>query len=316
MGRYGQTEWMTTDLTGPACPVPGREAVAPVIGGSRLGAGWAAFYRWGPYALLAIGTLAAAATAGALHMTRSELVAAAVLTAAGAVLQLWWGNAVRTRPAPSTAGICYYVLRWAIAFALTWLNTFYAFYAVTGYFGAERLLPRRLVRIGLLASAVTVSGSQAGGLPPDGLIGWMVFPALLGVNVTLLTVFTHFANLEGSARRSRPRPSASWSAPTSACSRRSTRTPPCTPSSSSRRGRPGSPTSAAGWPPRSTTPSRRGSRASSPSSRSSPSPGPRTPPVNTWPAPRSWPGTAWARPGARCRTSARSPWPRPRSRRR
>lgn len=300
------------DLTGPAAR-PGREAAAPLIGGSRLGVGWAVFYRWGPYALLAIGTLAAGATAGALHMTRSELVAAAALTVAGAVLQLWWGHAVRTRPDPSTAGTWYYLLRWAIAFALTWLNTFYAFYAVTGYFGAERLLPRRWVRMGLLASAVTVSGSQAGGLPPHGPMGWLVFGALFGVNVSLLTVFTHFANLEGSARHSRPRPSANWSAPTSVSSRRSTRTPPCTPNSWSRHGRPGSPTSAAGWPPRSTTPSRRGSRASSPSSRSSPSPRPRTPPVNTSPAPRSWPATAWARPGAPCRTSARSPWTGPRS---
>lgn len=196
MGRYGQTGWMTSDLTGPAAR-PGREAAAPLIGGSRLGVGWAVFYRWGPYALLAIGTLAAGATAGALHMTRSELVAAAALTVAGAVLQLWWGHAVRTRPDPSTAGTWYYLLRWAIAFALTWLNTFYAFYAVTGYFGAERLLPRRWVRIGLLASAVTVSGSQAGGLPPHGPMGWLVFGALFGVNVSLLTVFTHFANLEG-----------------------------------------------------------------------------------------------------------------------
>ncbi|MFJ5288016.1 sensor histidine kinase [Streptomyces sp. NPDC088348] len=185
---------MTPDLTGPAAR-PGREAAAPLVG-ARLGVGWAAFHRWGPYALLAISTLAAGATASALHMTRYELVAAAALTAAGTALQLWWGHAARTRPGPSTAGTCYYTLRWALAFALTWLNPFYAFYAVTGYFGAERLLPRRLVRVGLLASAVTMSGSQSGGLPPHGPMGWVVFGALFGVNVTLLIVFTHLATLE------------------------------------------------------------------------------------------------------------------------
>ncbi|WP_328319730.1 sensor histidine kinase [Streptomyces sp. NBC_00388] len=185
---------MTTDPAGPA-DRPAPRAPAPVDA-TRLGVGWAAFHRWGPYALLAISTLAAGATARVLHMTRHELVAAAALTAAGTVLQLWQGHAARTRPGPSTAGTCYYVLRWAIAFALTWLNPFYAFYAVTGYFGAERLLPRRLVRVGLLASAVTMSGSQSGGLPPHGSMGWVVFGALFAVNVTLLIVFTHLATLE------------------------------------------------------------------------------------------------------------------------
>ncbi|MFE2373429.1 sensor histidine kinase [Streptomyces sp. NPDC059398] len=179
--------------TGPCGPAA---AAGPPLVAVRVGIGWAAFHRYGPYALLAVATLAAAATAPALHMTRGELTAAAALTAAGTVLQLWWGRAVRTRPDPSAAGTCYYVLRWAIAFALAWLNPFYAFYAVTGYFGAERLLPRRLVRVGLLASAVTMSGSQSGGLPPHGSMGWVVFGALFAVNVALLIVMTHLANLE------------------------------------------------------------------------------------------------------------------------
>lgn len=221
-GRYGQTGWMTSDLTGPAArpgpeaaplaaaPLAESPAAEPLAGesltagppaaaplaGARVGTGWAAFHRYGPYALLGIATLAACATARALHMSRYELAAAAALTVAGAVLQLWWGHAARTRPEPSKAGACYYALHWALAFALTWLNPFYAFYAVTGYFGAERLLPRRLVRIGLLATAVTMSGSQSGGLPPDGPVGWVVFGALFGVNVTLVIVFTHLAALE------------------------------------------------------------------------------------------------------------------------
>jgi len=30
--------------------------------------------------------------------------------------------------------VCLYSLRWALGFVLTWLNPFFAFYAVTGYY--------------------------------------------------------------------------------------------------------------------------------------------------------------------------------------
>ncbi|MEV8019422.1 sensor histidine kinase [Streptomyces sp. NPDC086554] len=157
---------------------------------------WGLFSRWGPYVLLAFGVLMALATSGVVGMTRGEWYASWALVGAGLALQLWWSRAAGSRPGPSAAGTLYYAVRWAIAFTLTWLNPFFAFYAVVGYFGAERLLPPRLVKPGLFATAVIMAGSQSGGLPPDGELGWTVFGALLAVHVALLIVFAHLAAQE------------------------------------------------------------------------------------------------------------------------
>ena len=154
------------------------------------------FYRWGPYVLLGFGVLMSAATSGVVGMGRGEWYVAAALVGAALALQAWWGVLARSRPGPSPAGVLYYALRWAIAFVLTWINPFFAFYAVVGYFGAERLLPPRLVKPGLFATAIIMAGSQSGGLPPDEELGWSVFGGLLAVNIALLTVFAHLAAQE------------------------------------------------------------------------------------------------------------------------
>lgn len=157
---------------------------------------WGLFHRWGPYVLLAFGLLMAVATGDVVGMDRGDWYLAGTLVAAGLALQLGWGALAPARPEPTPASVVYYLLRWAIAFVLTWLNPFFAFYAVVGYFGAERLLPPRLVKPGLLLTAVTMSGSQSGGLPPDGELGWVVFGGLFAVNVALLMVFAHLAAQE------------------------------------------------------------------------------------------------------------------------
>ncbi|MGV9882356.1 sensor histidine kinase [Streptomyces sp. NPDC003006] len=155
------------------------------------------FHRWGPYALLGFSVLMALATSDVIGMPRGDWYVSGTLVGAGLALQLCWGAAARSRPPePSAAGTVYYVLRWVIGFTLTWLNPFFAFYAVVGYFGAERLLPARLVKPGLFLTAVTMSGSQSGGLPPDDELGWGVFGGLLAVNVALLIVFAHLAAQE------------------------------------------------------------------------------------------------------------------------
>ena len=105
----------------------------------------ASFDSWGPYALLTAGVVAAALSARAVGMGRSAMALSAVLVAVGAVLQMWWGRAKRRQSGPSRTGVCFYFLRWALGFVLTWLNPFFAFYAVTGYYTAARELPRRLV---------------------------------------------------------------------------------------------------------------------------------------------------------------------------
>ncbi|MGW0706755.1 sensor histidine kinase [Streptomyces sp. NPDC002643] len=157
----------------------------------------------GPYVLLGVGALLAVATAE-LTPSTAERITAALLVVAGAALQLWWGRASRTRQGPSTAGAVYYTLRWALGFVLTWLNPFFAFYAAAGYFDADELIPwRRPRRLGPFASAVTVSGSQAGGMPFEKPVQWAVFAGLLVVNNVMLTVVGHLTSQQEERSRAR-----------------------------------------------------------------------------------------------------------------
>jgi len=158
-----------------------------------LGPRRAAFHRWAPYGLLAIGALASVVSAAAVGMARGEEYAATALVFAALALQLAWGRAVRSRPGPSTAGTVYYSVRWVLGFALCWLNPFFAFYAVTGYYDVGRLLRPRLVKVGLFATAVTMSGAQVGGMPPHSGVIWLGFGLVLGANVGLLIVFSRLA---------------------------------------------------------------------------------------------------------------------------
>ncbi|OIJ88743.1 sensor histidine kinase [Streptomyces colonosanans] len=162
---------------------------------------WAVWDRWGPYGLLAVGALTAAAAVEAFGMTTGRRDVAAGLVVAALVHELSWTRRSRTRSGPSTASAFHYGLRWAIAFVLTWLNPLFAFYAVIGYFDADRLLPQRLRKAGLFATAVTVAGSQSGGLPPRGGMGWGLFGAVLAVHIVLLVVLTHLNELEEARNR-------------------------------------------------------------------------------------------------------------------
>jgi len=149
---------------------------------------WASYSRWGPYALLSLGALIALASGDAV-MSRDEMYPTAVLTAAAFALQLAWSKIGPGLPLRSLASGTYYWVRFAISFALTWLNPFFAVYAVVGYFDADRLLPRRAVRVGLLATAVTMAGSQSGGLPPPSGLQWIAFGALYLLNASLVIFF-------------------------------------------------------------------------------------------------------------------------------
>ncbi|MFC5910118.1 sensor histidine kinase [Streptacidiphilus monticola] len=156
---------------------------------------WAAFHRHGPYVLLLFSVLVALGTASLVHWNRTEWYVAGALVAIGLILQLWWGRTDQLAKAPSTASVCYYFTRWAVAFALSVLNPFFAFYAASGYFGAERLLPRRLIKPGLFVTAVVLAGSQAGGFPPHGTGGWALFGAMLAVNGGMVLVMIHLDTL-------------------------------------------------------------------------------------------------------------------------
>ncbi|MDQ8701994.1 sensor histidine kinase [Streptomyces sp. LHD-70] len=186
--RRGITSRLTRGAAAEAAPLDAATAHAQV---ERR---WELFLRWGPYALLGFTAVLLVATDGFLLTSTAERWAAAGLVVAGFALQVWWTLvSPRHSAGPSTAGAVYYGVRWAIAFVLSWLNPFAAFYAVLGYFGAERELPRRMVPVGLFGTAVTIAGSQSGGFPPGDRAGWLLFAAVLAVHIVLIYVFGQLA---------------------------------------------------------------------------------------------------------------------------
>ncbi|MFS4108258.1 sensor histidine kinase [Streptomyces sp. PD-S100-1] len=154
------------------------------------------FAAWGPYGLLAVGVLTAAGSAGVVGMSGSDMYLSAALVVAALALELGRPWVLRHRPPRGGAAACLYFLRWAFGFVLTWLNPFFAFYAVIGYYTATVQLPRRLVRAGLALTAVTMAGSEIGGMPPRGTVAWSGFAVVLGVNIAIVSLFTRFADQE------------------------------------------------------------------------------------------------------------------------
>ena len=112
-------------------------------GGRRTSTGGgSSSVRGQPYGLLGIATLLSAATAGLIMPT-----AAIRIAAAGAGRRCARAPAVVERTAPhpparAGSSATYYAVRWAIGFALTWLNPFFAFYAVAGLLRRRRADPR------------------------------------------------------------------------------------------------------------------------------------------------------------------------------
>ncbi|WP_333736579.1 sensor histidine kinase [Streptomyces sp. IBSBF 2806] len=167
---------------------------------------WEQLHTWGPYGLLGAGVVLALASSPEIDRsiqwyTAWDLIGAAI------ALQVGWQHLRSGRPdrgrTPSRAGTVYYVVRWALAFALTWIDPFFAFYAATGYMDADELLPVRCQRLGLLASAVTVAGAQAGGLPLHGTVQWILFAGLLAANSGLQLVVAHVMGQEAQRNRER-----------------------------------------------------------------------------------------------------------------
>ncbi|MFD4374283.1 sensor histidine kinase [Streptomyces sp. NPDC058486] len=183
---------------------------------------WRQFFRWGPYALLGIATGLAAATAGQL-MTARDMAVAGVLVAAALVLQLVWhvrqrsqsrppgvegeaegdaeacaDGAVLVPGAPGPASVAYFTVRTVLGLALTWFSPFFSVYACVGYFDAVQLLPPRpvFVRTGLLVVALTMAGSQAGGLPPSSVLQWVAFGGLFLLNGGLAVGLAHLGAKE------------------------------------------------------------------------------------------------------------------------
>jgi signal transduction histidine kinase len=162
------------------------------------------FRRWAPYFLLALSTFLALVTAGLITPFNDQRTVAAILVAAALVVELCWSRIGWRQTVPSRLSITYYVLRWAIGFALTLLNGFFAFYAAAGYYDADERIPgRRARRFALFACSVPISAAQASGIPVHDTARWLVFAGLLIANNALLTVAKHFADQEEQRSRAR-----------------------------------------------------------------------------------------------------------------
>ncbi|MEU0127268.1 sensor histidine kinase [Streptomyces sp. NPDC006289] len=171
-------------------------------GGTTVEQRWGQFYRYGPYTLLCVASLMAVLSAGLVGMSRGDGYAAGALVVAACTLQVWWGRTRPKVPARSPAARVYYVLRTLIAFALCWCNPFFSIYAIVGYFDVGELLPRRLMRAGLLCTAATMAGSQSGGgMPPASLTNWAAFGALFALHSSLVLVFGNLSDREAERTR-------------------------------------------------------------------------------------------------------------------
>ena len=160
------------------------------------------FHTWGVYGLLAVSALLSVAS-HELLVRPAEWYAGGALLVAAVLLQLWHGPR-RGRRTPSPRGTAYYVLRWALSFALTWLNPFFGFYASVGYIDSDELIAgRRRQWLGLLATVVVVASAQSGGMPFEGRIQWLLFGVLLVTNFGLLAVVGHIAQQEELRSRER-----------------------------------------------------------------------------------------------------------------
>ncbi|MFE7134338.1 sensor histidine kinase [Streptomyces sp. NPDC057638] len=168
---------------------------------------WVGFFpRWLPYGLLGFSALLAVAGAKLTPGT-AERVAVVVLVVAALALQVWWGRIERVHPGPHATGTVYYVARWAIGFALTWLNEFFALYAATGYFdGHDLVAGARWRRIAPFACALPVASAQSGGLPFHSAEQGAVFAGMLLFNIGLLLIVGRF--YEQQEKRSRARAAA------------------------------------------------------------------------------------------------------------
>ncbi|NNN32561.1 sensor histidine kinase [Streptomyces sp. S3(2020)] len=160
------------------------------------------FHTWAPYGLLAVSAVLALVSSE-LVGTPAEWYTAGALFITAVLLQLWHGPR-HGRRTPSGRSAVFYGLRWATAFGLTVINPFFAFYAATGYFDTDELIPgRRRQWLGFLASALVIASAQAGGLPFHSPIQWPLFGVMLVVNTTLLASATHFARQEEQRSRDR-----------------------------------------------------------------------------------------------------------------
>ncbi|MFE4781563.1 sensor histidine kinase [Streptomyces sp. NPDC056716] len=171
---------------------------------------WRQFRRWGPYGLLAVGTLLSAATAPELMPGPSERWAAAALVLTAVVLQESFDRArLRAERAgrpivPSPLGAAFFLVRWVVIAALIYLNPCFGFAAAAGFFDVGELIKgHRAQWWGVFLTGVAISVSQAGGLPLRDLSHAVVLAGLITANTALYLVIAHFSAKDEERARER-----------------------------------------------------------------------------------------------------------------
>jgi len=158
------------------------------MGAIRENARWE---RWTPSVPLVMLVLASAVAASTAHLfgvdTPAWLVTQGVLVAASAAWAWWWILRRRERQDRSALDV-HFAGRTLLAFLLTWINPFFGIYAWVGYLDLGDLRNAWVRRLGVVAIAVTLAGSQSGGFPPANGIQWLIFAVLFVVNIGLATL--------------------------------------------------------------------------------------------------------------------------------
>jgi signal transduction histidine kinase len=159
--------------------------------GAAVQVRWRFLLRRGPYLVLALATVLAAASMHLFDRGPAAWTTAAVLVGAIAAGHAWvvdrrWDR----RPGgPDRLSAAYVSARTVAAFVLVWINPFFGAFAFIGYFDTVEHAPRRLVTPLVLLTALTLAGSQSGGLPPADRTQAAAFLGLFALNAGLVLFF-------------------------------------------------------------------------------------------------------------------------------
>lgn len=151
----------------------------------------AIFLRRGPYVLLVLSSIAAALSVRSIRPNEGEIITVTVLVPVLAALHWICADRRWGRDLIDATGAFYVATRTVVAFVITWISPFFAIFALIGYFDNQLYVPRRWARVVLLVTAVTMAGSQSGGLPPQSTLQFALFVGLLGLNGVLTVVLTN-----------------------------------------------------------------------------------------------------------------------------
>ena len=153
---------------------------------------WDVIVRFGPLVLLAVAMIVVVATRDSLGAGRSVAVCG-VIAVVVLVAHLWCVERRWGQPLDDRLGQAYWVGRTVLAFAGSLANPLFGLFATIGYFDTSAYLPRRFLVAAMVPVAVTMAGTQSGGLPPSTPEQAVLFVALLVLNAGIAMVLARVA---------------------------------------------------------------------------------------------------------------------------